>query len=191
MRNQPDRTLHILGISGSLRQDSYNRALLHAAQAVAPAAMEIDIYTIGEIPPFNADVEAEGDPEPVRAFKESIRRADALLIATPEYQHSIPGVLKNALDWASRPPGKSVLQQKPVAIMGTTTGQFGTARAQAALRQVLAYNQMPTVMKPEVLVAEAKERFVNGRLTDEAACKFIRQLLENLVELTLLHRQDA
>jgi chromate reductase, NAD(P)H dehydrogenase (quinone) len=191
MHSQSDQPLHVLGIPGSLREDSYNRALLQAAQRLAPEGMEIEIYGIDEIPPFNADVEAEGDPEPVKAFKEAIRRADALLIATPEYQYSIPGVLKNALDWASRPPGKSALQQKPVAIMGTTTGQFGTARAQAALRQVLAYNEMPMVMQPEVLVAEAKEKFEDGQLTDQDASKFMRQLLDNLVELTQLHHQTA
>jgi chromate reductase len=189
MRNQSDQPLRVLGIPGSLREDSYNRALLQAAQKLAPEGMEIKLYDIDEIPLFNADVEAEGDPEAVTAFKEAIRRADALLIATPEYQYNIPGVLKNALDWASRPPGKSPLQQKPVAIMGTTTGQFGTARAQAALRQVLAYNEMPMVMQPEVLVAEAKEKFADGQLTDADAVKFIRQLLDNLVELTHLHQR--
>jgi chromate reductase, NAD(P)H dehydrogenase (quinone) len=180
--NQP---LRVLGIAGSLRADSYNRKLLQAAQTVAPEQMEIRIYDLHEIPLFNADVEAKGDPAGVTAFKEAIRWADALLIATPEYQHSIPGVLKNALDWGSRPPGKSPLQGKPVAIMGATTGKFGTARAQAALRQVLVYNQMQAVMQPEVLVAGVDKKFNQaGELTDEESLKFIGQLLESLAELT-------
>jgi hypothetical protein len=119
-------TITVLGIAGSLRTDSYNRNLLAIAQKVAPADMEIRIHDLHEIPLFNADVEAKGDLQGVVAFKAAIRWADTLLIATPEYQHSIPGVLKNALDWRSRPPGKSPLQGKPVAILGTT-GKFGTA----------------------------------------------------------------
>lgn len=177
--------LQVLGIPGSLRDDSYNQALLTAAQAVAPDSVDIEIVDIGDIPPFDADVEAQGDPEAVTVFKDKIRRADAILIATPEYQHGVPGVLKNALDWASRPPGDAPLQGKPAAIMGATTGSFGTARAQEQLRQTLTYNNCPTVKTPEVLVSEASDKVdANGEFTDSATLDFIGELLRELVDLT-------
>lgn len=189
----PSRLLKIFGLAGSLRRGSFNRALLHAAVEVAPKGVEIRIFErLGEIPPFNADVEAEGDPEPVVALKSAIREADALLIATPEYNYGIPGVLKNAIDWASRPPDGSVLQGKPAAIMGATPGMTGTARAQLALRQTFLFTETFTVIRPEVLVARAHEKIDDrGRLKDEATRDFIRELLDGLVTWTFQLRQPV
>jgi chromate reductase len=187
MRTNQQETNSVLGIAGSLRKGSYNRALLRAAREVAPENMEIEPFDLAPIPFFNEDVEKAGDPESVRALKEAIGAADALLIATPEYQYGVPGVLKNALDCASRPPGKSPMQHKPVAIMGASTGFVGTARAQLQLRQTLAYNETHTLMRPEVLIAKAKEKFdEDGRLNDEDARDFLRTLLEKLYDWTLL-----
>ncbi|MDX1447597.1 MAG: NADPH-dependent FMN reductase [Acidimicrobiia bacterium] len=177
-------TLTILGIPGSLRDDSYNRALLEAADRISGPDMEISIFDIDEIPHFDADVEANGDPEPVTAFKEAIRSADAILIATPEYQHGIPGVLKNALDWASRPPSDAPMNGKPTAIMGATPGDFGTARAQEDLRQVLIYNDCPMVKTPEVLVADAASKVdEDGAFVDEETLDFVKKLLDGLEDL--------
>jgi chromate reductase len=130
-------------------------------------------------------VEEQGDPEPASAFKEAIRARDALLIATPEYQHGVSGVLKNALDWASRPPGQSAMTRKSAAIMGATPGRLGTARAQTQLRQSLAYSNTYTVLQPEVLVDRAHEKFDReGRLTDESARELLGKLLLELETLT-------
>jgi chromate reductase, NAD(P)H dehydrogenase (quinone) len=127
----------MVGIAGSLRVASYNRGLLRAAQDVAPAGMTITICDLAPIPLYNADVEAQGDPLPVAELKAAVREADALLIAVPEYNYGVSGVLKNTIDWLSRPPGRSVLHQKPAALMGASPGMAGTARAQLQLRQVL------------------------------------------------------
>lgn len=191
--NDPSKSLKLFGLAGSLRRGSFNRALLHAAVEVAPKGVEIRIFErLGEIPLFNADVEAGGDPEPVVALKSAIREADALLVATPEYNYGIPGVLKNAIDWASRPPDSSVLQGKPVAIMGATPGMTGTARAQLALRQAFLFTETYAVLQPEVLVARAHEKIDGqGRLKDEATRNFIRELLEALVAWTFQLRQQA
>jgi chromate reductase, NAD(P)H dehydrogenase (quinone) len=181
----PHDTISVLGIAGSLRQGSYNRALLRAAQELAPDDMRLDVFELHGVPFFDADVEKQGDPESVSALKRQIREADALLIATPEYQHSIPGVLKNALDWASRPPKDPPLARKPVAIMGASTGLFGTARAQADLRKVLVYNDALVLSRPEVMVPKAADAFDDDRrLVDEAARKFLTRLLVNLVSWT-------
>jgi chromate reductase, NAD(P)H dehydrogenase (quinone) len=189
MPEASDQKIRILAFAGSLRRGSYNRALVRAARDLAPDGAEIEIFELDGIPLFNRDVEAEGVPDAVRIFHEAIDRADALLIATPEYQFGVPGVLKNAIDWASRPPGEATIIGKPVAIMGATPGMWGTARAQLQLRQALVYNNCPMVLKPEVLVAKAKERFdESGRLTHEATRKFVGQLLESLVELTRRYR---
>jgi chromate reductase, NAD(P)H dehydrogenase (quinone) len=180
--------LGVLAFAGSLRRASYNRMLVRAAREQAPDGMKIRIYELDEIPLYNGDVEAEGFPAPVRSFQEAIGNADALLIATPEYQEGVPGVLKNAIDWASRPPGKAAIVGKPVAIMGATTGMWGTARAQSQLRQALVYNNCPMVMKPQVLVGGAAERFDDeGHLVHSATARFIRQLLESLADLTRRH----
>jgi chromate reductase, NAD(P)H dehydrogenase (quinone) len=180
-----DDVMRVLGFAGSLRTGSYNRMLLNAARETAPEGMSIEVFDLSPIPLYNQDVERRGDPEPVAAFKRAIAAADALLIVTPEYQQGVPGVLKNALDWASRPPGESALQGKPVAIMGATPGMTATARAQVQLRQTLNYNDSHAVLRPEVLISRAYERFdESGRLTDEVAAKLVRQLLAALSDLT-------
>jgi chromate reductase len=174
-------TLKVLGFAGSLRGGSLNKSLLRAAQELAPLGMTIEPYDLGTIPLYNYDLEEQGDPRPVAEFKEAIQRAQALLIVTPEYQQGVPGVLKNALDWASRPAGRSVMQGKPVAIMGATPGFTGTARAQTQLRQALTYTQNYVVLQPEVLVGRAQEKFDSeGHLTDVRTREFVRKLLEQL-----------
>src|SRR5262245_1851514 len=175
--------IHVLGIAGSLRAGSFNRQLLAAAVELAPAGMQISHFErLGDIPPFNQDVEAKGDPEPVTVFKRAIAEVDALLIATPEYNYGVPGVLKNALDWASRPPGKSVLQRKPVALMGASPGPHGTARAQLQLRQMFVFTETHVLPKPEIYVAKAHERIdASGRVTDEVSRRMIGELLQALV----------
>ncbi|HUK95065.1 MAG TPA: NAD(P)H-dependent oxidoreductase [Gaiellaceae bacterium] len=173
--------MKILGIAGSLRSGSYNRALLQAARELAPAGVEIDEFDLRELPFYDGDVEAAGDPDSVAAFKDAIRAADAILIATPEYNHGIPGVLKNAIDWASRPALASPLVGKPVAIMGASTGRGGTARAQRQLRDVLALSHPLVLDEPEVRVPEAFMRFdEEGVLVDEEARRSISSLLDSL-----------
>lgn len=175
--------MNILGISGSLRQGSYNTALLRVAQERLPAATTLTIADLSAIPLFNQDVEKAGMPASVRTFREQIATADALLIATPEYNYSIPGVLKNAIDWASR-GSDSPLNNKPLAIMGAGGG-FGTLRAQLHLRDIVLHNQMPVVDAPQVLVSRVWEKFDDaGNLTDERTRNQISQLLQALVELT-------
>jgi chromate reductase, NAD(P)H dehydrogenase (quinone) len=173
----------VCGIAGSLRRTSYNRSLLQAAVQLAPERMSIAIFDrLGDVPLYNADVEARGDPEAVVALKNAIREADALLIATPEYNYGVPGVLKNAIDWASRPPSGSVLAGKPAALLGASPGRTGTARAQLALRQSFVFTQTPVLLGPEVLVGEAQKKFADdGTLSDEPTRKFVRGLLERLL----------
>ena len=170
--------LNVVGIAGSLRRGSYNRGLIRAAVDLAPAGMRLTTHDLGDLPMFNADVEADGDPDSVRRLKEAIGTADALLIATPEYNRCVPGVLKNAIDWASRPARQSVLTNKPVAIMGASTGGGGTARAQAHLRDGLGYTNGLVLPQPEVLVPFASSRFDEaGNLHDEQTNDAIRHLL--------------
>lgn len=174
----------VLGFAGSLRQASFNRALLRAAQEMAPATLQIEIFDLVVIPFYNADVEAQGDPEPVRAFKDAIRLTDAVLIATPEYNYGIPGILKNAIDWASRPAGKSVLRGKVVAIMGASPSMTGTARAQEQVRQAIHSCGGHAVPLPEVLVSSAPERFdPELRLKDERSRQAVTHLLDALLTL--------
>jgi chromate reductase len=178
-------SVNVLGFAGSLRKASFNRMLLRSAVELAPPGMTIDTVELDMIPLYNGDVEAQGDPEPVAELKEAIQRADAILVVTPEYNYGVPGVLKNAIDWASRPPGKSVLNGKPAAIMGASPGAFGSVRAQLQLRQAFLFTQTLAVLTPEVLVAKAHEKFdAEGRLTDEPTRKFVRQLLEALAAWT-------
>lgn len=172
--------IQVLGFAGSLRQGSYNRALIRAAQDLAPDGMRIEHFGLDDIPLYNHDVEKQGDPEPVKAFKRAIDAADAVLIATPEYQHSLPGVLKNALDWASRPARKSPLMRKPAAILGATPGRLGTARAQTELRKVLVYNEMPVLARPSLLMRSAHDKFDDDLdLTDEPSRERLRELLQH------------
>jgi chromate reductase len=178
-------TLSFLGIAGSLRGASFNRGLIRAAIEAAPAGTSVVPYDLAQIPMFNADVEADGDPQAVAVFKRAIAAADALLIATPEYNHCVPGVLKNAIDWASRPARQSVLTGKPVAIMGASTGRGGTARAQAHLRDGLAYTNGFVLPLPEVLVDFASEKFgEDGSLTDDETQGEVRDLLVSLATWT-------
>ena len=175
--------LTVVGIAGSLRRASYNRGLIRAAADVAPEGILVVPHELGDLPMYNADVEALGDPEPVRRFKEAIAAADALLIATPEYNHCVPGVLKNAIDWASRPPRHAALTNKPIAIMGASTSGGGTARAQAHLRDGLAYTGGLVMPLPEVLVPLAASRFDDaGNLIDEDTRVAVHELLVSLAD---------
>jgi len=178
----PAERLRILGIPGSLRRASRNRGLLIDARELVPASMDIDITDLSAIPLYNADVEADGDPPAVGRLKAQIAAAGALLIATPEYNHLMSGVLKNAIDWGSLPAGESVLKHKPAAVMGASSGVVGTARAQLSLRQVLASSECYVLPpNPQILGGTARDRFdSNGRLTDEPTRERIRALLEAL-----------
>lgn len=175
--------MEILGIVGSLRKDSYNHAALKAAQELLPAGVALNLIGLHDIPVFNQDQEA-AMPASVREFKRRIAAADAILFATPEYNHSLPGGLKNAIDWASRPYGESAWQGKPAALMGASVGSLGTARAQDHLRQILVALNMPVVNQPEVIIGNAAQRFdQQGRLSDETTRLFISQLIEALLQL--------
>lgn len=176
--------MRVLGISGSLRKASYNTAALRAARELAPAGMLIEQAEIGGIPLYDEDLRAAGLPAAVERLRAQIRAADAVLLVTPEYNYSIPGVLKNAIDWASRQPDQP-FDGKPVAIMGATGGLLGTARAQYHLRQMLVFLNAFPVNKPEVFIGQAASKFdAEGRLTDETTRGFIRQLLEALEQWT-------
>lgn len=173
----------VLGISGSLRKDSYNTLVLRAAQKLAPAGISIIIADISQIPLYNEDVRDAGDPAAVSALKAQIRAADTVLIATPEYSFSLPGVLKNTLDWLARPPEPPFIG-KPVAILGATTSQVGTARVQYHLRQVLTSMNTFIVNRPEVFIREAPAKFnAHNELTDETTAKLITELLDALQKL--------
>jgi len=173
----------ILAISGSLRERSYNRALLRAARDLAPAGVEIEEDDLSPIPFYDGDVEAAGDPEPVVALRTAVAEADAVLIATPEYNRGTSGVLKNAIDWLSRPALASVLRWKPVAVIGSSTGRGGTRRAQQQVRDALLYPGAIVLDEPEVALPVAWEHFdEDGRLMDEKTRDSIRALVEGLAE---------
>ncbi|HZN99152.1 MAG TPA: NAD(P)H-dependent oxidoreductase [Gemmatimonadales bacterium] len=168
----------IVAFSGSLRGGSFNRALIRAAQELAPKGMTIESIELGDLPFYNADVEAEGDPPAVGRFKTSLRDADGLLIATPEHNDGIPGVLTTAIEWGSRLPGRAPLAGKPVALVGASPSQTGTARAQLHLRQLLGHVRALVLPPPELLIGRAHERFdSNLRLTDESTRKILSDLL--------------
>jgi chromate reductase len=181
----------ILGIPGSLRKGSYNRSALRAAQELAPETAKIEIFEIDGIPVFNQDDEGNV-PAKVTLFKSKIRAADAILFATPEYNYGIPGGLKNAIDWASRPYGDSAWEGKPVAVMGAAGGPMGTVRAQIQLRQCFVFLNMYPVSRPEVMIGAAHKSFdEQGKLTNEHSRKSIQQLIENLVAWTVRLRGGA
>jgi chromate reductase len=178
------RQIRILGIAGSLRRESYNRAALRAATQLVPEAVTIDIFELDDIPGFNQDDE-QNPPAKIVELKRRIREADAILFVTPEYNYSVPGVLKNAIDWASRPYGDSAWNGKPAAIIGASVGAIGTARAQYHLRQMMVFLNMFPINQPEVMIGNATRSFDDqGNLTDETAKKLIRQLLQNLLDWT-------
>ncbi|MNJ57748.1 NADPH azoreductase [compost metagenome] len=178
----------VLGISGSLRKDSFNTAALREAIHLAPDGMEIDLADISQIPIYNEDLYAKGFPPEVELLREQIRAADALLIATPEYNYSVPGVLKNTIDWASRPPDQP-FAGKPVAVMGASAGRFGTARAQYHLRQSMVFLDMRPLNQPELMIATAQQVFdEQGNLIDEKTRGYLRSLLEGLLQWILSHQ---
>ncbi|HEY0420220.1 MAG TPA: NAD(P)H-dependent oxidoreductase [Acetobacteraceae bacterium] len=178
--------IRVLGISGSLRKASFNTMALRAAIGLAPPGMVIEECSIREVPFYDGDVETgTGIPAAAEAFRARIRAADALLIVSPEYNASVPGVLKNAIDWASRPPAQP-FDGKPIAIMGASPGVFGTVRGQAHLRQVLANVNGLVLPQPQVMIGSAGQRFdAEGNLTDEATRKFVADLLTRLKDWTL------
>jgi chromate reductase len=183
-------TLKVLGISGSLRKGSYNTALLRAAIALAPPGIAIEIADLGDLPLYNEDVRQQGFPPPVARFRDQIAAADALVIATPEYNYSMPGVLKNAIDWASRPP-KQPFEGKPLAILGASQSMAGTVRAQYHLRQTAVYLDLRPLNKPEIFVRAAQNAFdADGNLTDETVKKLLVQQLDALAAWTRQLRRE-
>ena len=179
-----DKNMHILGFAGSLRKQSYNKALLAAALDMVPGDTTLEIFDLEGFPPFNQDFERQ-PPDKVKEFKAKIRASDAILIATPEYNYSIPGVLKNAIDWASRPYGDNAFEGKPVAVMGASIGTLGTARAQYDLRRSFVFLNLLPLNQPEVMIALVQDKVdSNGRVTDEKTRKKIKELLQSLVAWT-------
>ncbi len=179
--SEKNRLVNILGIAGSLRRTSYNRAALRAAQQLVPDDARLEIFELDEIPGFNEDEERQ-PPDKIVELKARIRKSDAILFVTPEYNYSIPGVLKNAIDWASRPYGDNVWDGKPVAVMGASIGMLGSARAQYHLRQVFVFLNMHPLNQPEVMIANAGERFgASGNPINQKTRDLIQQLLQNLV----------
>ena len=173
--------MRVLGISGSLRRDSYNSALLRAAAERLPAGAElVEFNRLREVPPYDEDVELEATPAVVEELREAVQNADAVLVATPEYNHSIPGQLKNALDWVSRPAGKSALNGKPAAAIGASTGMFGAVWAQAEARKVLGALG-GRVVERELPISGAAEHYADGRL--ELTAEQSEQLEQLLAEL--------
>src|SRR5687767_572915 len=184
--------IQLVGLSGSLRKGSYNTMLLKAASHLLPANVSMDMLSIGNIPLYNTDLDlpaAEQRPEVVEHFRKMLADADGILISSPEYNYSIPGGLKNAIDWASRGEDSPLLR-KPVAIIGATSGHWGTARMQMAFHNVFLFLDMKPVYKPEVLVAQAEKKFdKEGNLIDEMAKKLLKQKLEALKEMIHLQSQ--
>ena len=180
--------IKILGIVGSLRKGSYNRFALMAAQELVPDGAVLNLIELHGIPVFDQDNEM-APPATVLEFKRQILAADAILFGTPEYNYSLPGGLKNAIDWASRPYGESAWTGKPAAVMGASTGSLGTARAQYHLRQILVTLDMPVVNQPEVMIGNAAQRFdKDGRLSDEPTRQHIQKLLSALLKLVKTSR---
>lgn len=171
--------LRVVGLAGSLRRASYNRALLCAAQQLTPPSLVIEIELLDDLPMFNADLDGTDTPEAVVRLRRAVREADGLLLVTPEYNHGVPGVMKNAIDWLSQPLAQSALDGKPTAIMGASTGMAGTARGQSQLRQSFVLTNTPAMLRPEVLVGRAQDKFdPSGRLIDEPTRRFLRGFLE-------------
>ena len=181
--------LRFLGLAGSLRHNSLNRCLLRNARRLAPERLQIDVFDLAAVPFYNGDLDDERNrPAAVEELKRAIAESDGLLLVTPEYNHGIPGVLKNAIDWASRPAGRSPLRGKPVAIMGAAAGAFGTVRAQQQLKLVMLSTLALLLPHPGVLVAHAREKFTSdGRLIHEPTEEHLRLVLEEIADLTEAH----
>jgi chromate reductase, NAD(P)H dehydrogenase (quinone) len=189
VRRVHERRIEIAAVVGSLRRQSFNRGLLRTAMLLQPEDLRLVEVSINTLPYFNEDVEASGDPPLVNDFKSALRRADGVLICTPEYGYSIPGVLKNALDWASRPTGRSVLRGKPIGLLGASIGRSGTMRAQLHLRQIFLQMGAIVIPEPEVFVTFAPDKFNQlGELTDQTSRELTRQLLANLADWAVLLR---
>jgi chromate reductase len=184
--------VHLIGISGSLRKGSLNTMLLNSAVELLPPGITMEILSIDNIPLYNADLDlplAKQRPPEVEYFRNKIAEADGLLIASPEFSYSIPGGLKNAFDWAARGEDAPLLQ-KPVAIIGATTGEWGTVRMQTAFHTVFLFLDMKPIYKPEVLVARADKKFdKNGKLTDETTKELLLEKIHGLKEMILLQTQ--
>ena len=176
-----NKPIRILGIAGSVRQHSYNRGVLQAAAELVPEGVTLEIFDIADVPDFNLDKE-QNPPAKIVELKKRIREADAILFATPEYNYSVPGVLKNVIDWVSRPYGDNAWEGKPAAIMGASIGSIATARAQYHLRQMMVFLNMFPINQPEVMIGNATQKFdKDGNLIDEKTKKFIQQQLQTLV----------
>ena len=187
-----ERAFTVVGFAGSLRRGSYNRALLRAATELAPPALHIVVHELDGIPLYNGDIEAAGAPPSVMQLRDAIRQADGLLIATPEYNHGVPGVLKNTIDWLSRPPHGSALDGKVAALMGASPGMTGTARGQSQLRQAFVFTNTYALLQPEVLVGRAHEKFdADGRLVDQATRDFLATFLQHFAKLIARFTSDA
>ena len=179
---------NVVAFAGSLRRGSYNRALLREAKELAPPMLHIVIHELDGIPLYNDDIEAAGAPPSVVQLRRAVRESDALLIATPEYNHGVPGVLKNTIDWLSRPLRDNALNGKVAALIGASPGLTGTARGQAQLRQALGATNTYALLQPEVLVARAHEKFdADGRLTDQATRDVLATFLQRFIDLITLH----
>jgi chromate reductase, NAD(P)H dehydrogenase (quinone) len=173
--------MKFVGFAGSLRRASYNRGLIRAAVDLSPTGITIEVFDISDLPLYNQDIEDAGEPAAVVAFKQALARADALLVATPEYNHGVPGVLKNAIDWASRPRVTSPLRDKAVAVMGASPGHGSTARAQAQLRDAFVFTGACVMPLPELLVGGAGDHFDReGNLTDPAVRASLVELIDSL-----------
>ena len=173
-----ERPLSIVGIAGSLRRGSFNRALLRAAEDLAPSGLKIAGFDLADVPLYNGDVEANGDPVTVSQLKDAIAAADGVLFVTPEYNHGVPAVMKNAVDWASRLPGRAVLGNKAVGIIGASPGITGSARGQSQLRQAFEFTNSYCMPQPELLVFKAHEKFdADGQLSDEATAQYLSRYL--------------
>ena len=189
-----NESVHLIGMSGSLRKDSFNTRLLFAVQELLPENVTMGIVSIADQPLYNADLDlpcAKQRPPIVQQFREVLATADGFVFVSPEYNYSIPGGLKNAIDWASRGE-EAPLMNKPVVVMGATPGMWGTVRMQTAFLPVFTFLNMKPVLKPEILIAQASKKFdVQGKLTDDKAKDLIKQKLEALKELILKERMYA
>lgn len=178
-----DNKIHFVGISGSLRKGSYNTMLLKSVLNLLPEGVEMEIVEIGNLPLYNADLETAMPPKEVDVLRNSLARADAFVFVSPEYNYSVPGPLKNAIDWASR-ANESPFAGKPIALMGATQGMWGTVRMQLAFRPIFQFLNLTPVNKPEVLVAQAGKKFdPEGRLIDEQTISIVRRQLQELKRL--------